>query len=256
MKLKDKVALVTGGSRGIGRAICLALAREGADVAVNYHRAADKAQEVASAIYQIGRRAIACQADVSEPHQAQSLVDKVVAEWGRIDILINNAGITIGGVDLIDIEIEAWEQVMRTNLNSAVYLIKAVLPHMRKQKSGQIVNISSNTINSLPPGSSPYSVSKAGMIALTKVLSKEEGRHGIRVNAVSPGMTLTDMGIGALERRTPESAKQFLNTIPVGRAAEAEEIAPMVVFLVSDNASYITGQNFVVNGGDRTESYQ
>ena len=256
MKLQDKVAIVTGGSRGIGRAICLALAQAGADVAVNYHRASDKAQEVVSEIVQIGRHAIACQADVSDAGQSQALVDKVVDQWGRIDILINNAGITIGGADLIDVEIETWEMVMRTNLSSAVYMIKSALPHMRKQKYGQIVNISSNAINSLAPGSSAYGVSKAGMIALTKVLSKEEACHGIRVNAVSPGMTLTDMGRGALERRTPDSAQQFLNTIPLGRAAEPEEIAPTVVFLVSDEAGYITGQNFVVNGGDRTESYQ
>ncbi|MCZ6678525.1 MAG: 3-oxoacyl-ACP reductase FabG [Candidatus Poribacteria bacterium] len=256
MKLKDNVALVTGGSRGIGRAICLALAQAGADLAVNYHRASDQAQEVVSTIRQIGRRAIACQADVSEADEAQSLVDGVVTEWGRLDILINNAGITIGGGTLVDADLKTWERVMRTNLNSAVYLIKAALPHMRRQKYGQIVNISSNVINSLPPGSSAYSVSKAGLIALTKVLSKEEAPHGIRINAVSPGMTLSDMGRSALERRTPDSAQRFLNSIPLARAAEPEEIAPIVVFLVSDDASYITGQNYVVNGGDRTESYQ
>lgn len=256
MKLKDKVALVTGGSRGIGRAICLALAQAGADVAVNYHRSADKAQEVVAAISQLGQRAMACQADVSDASQAASLVEKVIAAWGRIDMLINNAGVTIGSKDLIDLEIETWEEVLRTNLSSAVYIIKAALPQMRKQKYGQIVNISSNVINHFPPGSGAYTVSKMGLIALTKVLSKEEARHGIRVNAVSPGITLTDMGIGALERRGHESAQRFLNSIPLGRAADPEEIAPTVVFLVSDDARYITGQNFVVNGGERTETYQ
>ena len=256
MKLKDKIALVTGGARGIGRAICIALAQEGADIAVNYHHSADKAQEVVTAISQLGQQGLACQADVSDASQAQALVEKVIAEWRRLDILINNAGITIGSREVIATEIETWEEMMRTNLSSAFYMARAVLPHMRKQGYGQIVNISSNVINHYPPGSGAYAVSKTGLIALTKVLSKEEARHGIRVNAVSPGITLTDMGIGALERRGHESAQRFLNSIPLGRAAAPEEVASAVAFLVSDEARYITGQNLVVNGGERTESYQ
>ena len=145
---------------------------------------------------------------------------------------------------------------MDVNLNSVFYLSRAVLPQMRRQQRGQIVNISSNAVNSLPGGSAAYATSKSGVVALTKVLSKEEARNGIRVNCICPGIIAAGMGEGALERRGPELAQQFLNTIPLGRAGSAEEVAPTVVFLCSDEASYITGQNFNVNGGDRTESYQ
>ena len=256
MRLKDRVALVTGGSGGIGRAICTALARAGAAVALHYHRQQEQAELAADAIRASGQRVEIFQADVAVAAQAQMLVDRVVESLGRLDILVNNAGITLGGGLVSDTPIEDWERVMDVNLNSVFYLSRAALPQMRRQQSGQIVNISSNAVNSLPGGSAAYATSKSGVVALTKILSKEEARNGIRVNCICPGIIAAGMGEGALERRGPELAQQFLNTIPLGRAGNAEEVAPTVVFLCSDEASYITGQNFNVNGGDRTESYQ
>jgi len=256
MRLKDRVALVTGGSGGIGRAICTALARAGAAVALHYNQQQEQAESAADAIRASGQRLEIFQADVAVAAQAQMLVDRVVEDLGRLDILVNNAGITLGGSLVSDTPIEDWERVMDVNLNSVFYLSRAALPQMRRQQSGQIVNISSNAVNTLPGGSAAYATSKAGVVALTKVLSKEEARNGIRVNCICPGMIAVGMGMGALERRGPELAQQFLNTIPLGRAGSAEEVAPTVVFLCSDEASYITGQNFNVNGGDRTESYQ
>ena len=256
MRLKDRVALVTGGSGGIGRAICTALARAGAAVALHYHRQQEQAESAAEEIRASGQRVELFQADVAVAAQAQMLVDRVVEAFGSLDILVNNAGITLGGGLVSDTPIEDWERVMDVNLNSVFYLSRAALPQMRRQQRGQIVNISSNAVNSLPAGSAAYATSKSGVVALTKVLSKEEARNGIRVNCICPGIIAAGMGMGALERRGPELAQQFLNTVPLGRAGSAEEVAPTVVFLCSDEASYITGQNINVNGGDRTESYQ
>ena len=256
MRLKDRVALVTGGSGGIGRAICTALARAGAAVALHYHRQQEQAESAAEEIRASGQRVELFQADVAVAAQAQMLVDRVVEAFGSLDILVNNAGITLGGGLVSDTPIEDWERVMDVNLNSVFYLSRAALPEMRRRQRGQIVNISSNAVNSLPGGSAAYATSKSGVVALTKVLSKEEARNGIRVNCICPGIIAAGMGMGALERRGPELAQQFLNTVPLGRAGSAEEVAPTVVFLCSDEASYITGQNINVNGGDRTESYQ
>ena len=255
-QVKDKISLVTGGSGGIGRAICTALAEEGAQIALHYRSQEKEANQAAEELRARGCRVEIFQADVAEVEQAQGLVEQVVAEFGRLDVLVNNAGITIGGKDVVDTSLEEWTRVQDVNLNSVFYVSRAALPHMRRQGSGQIVNIASNVVNTLPGGSAAYATSKAGLVALTKVLSKEEARHGIRVNAISPGMIHAGMGVGALERRPPEVTKRFLETIPIGRTGGAEEVAAAVVFLVSDAASYVTGQHLNVNGGDRTESYQ
>jgi 3-oxoacyl-[acyl-carrier protein] reductase len=256
MRLAGEVALVTGGSGGIGRAICAALAGAGAIVALHYHQRAELAEKVAGELRDSGGKAELYQADLRVPRQAQALVDQVLSECGRLDILINNAGVTLGGKETAAIAPAEWLQIMDINLNSVFYLCRAAVPPMRRQRGGKIVNIASNIVNSLPGGSAAYAASKAGLVALTKVLSKEEARHGIRVNAVSPGIIRAGMGIGALERRPPAVREQFLATIPMGRPGEAGEVAAAVLFLVSDQASYITGQHLTVNGGDRTESYQ
>jgi len=256
MDFEGRVVLVTGGGGGIGGAICSVLALEGAEIALHYFRGAEAAEEVAGELRERGGKVRIFQADLGKLEGAKDLVDEVVAGMGRLDVLVNNAGITLGGKDLVDISFEEWRQVMDVNLDSAFYMAKAALPHMRRQGRGQVVNIASNIVNSLPGGSAAYAVSKAGLVALTKVLSKEEARHGIRVNAVSPGIIHAGMGVGALERRPPEVREQFLSTIPMGRSGDAEEVAAAVAFLVSDAASYITGQHLTVNGGDRAESYQ
>jgi len=256
MLLEGQVSLVTGGAGGIGRAICAALAAEGAVVALHCHTGGEAAARIAQDLKSQGREVRVYPADLTDPQQAQALVGRVIAELGRLDVLVNNAGITLGAKEVVDTGVEEWLRVMAVNLHSAFYLSRAVLPQMRRQQSGQIVNIASNIVNTLPGGSAAYAASKAALVALTRVLSKEEGRHGIRVNAVSPGIIAAGMGVGALERRLPQERERFLATIPMSRPGGAEEVAAAVVFLVSGAASYITGQHLTVNGGDRTESYQ
>lgn len=256
MRLENRVALVTGGSGGIGQAICGALAAEGAVIALHYHYGASAAQEAAQRLEQGGARVELYQADVADPAAAAGLAGQVVVDFGRLEILINNAGITIGGKTVLETSVEEWQQVMAVNLDSAFYLTRAVLPQMQRQSFGRIVNITSNVINTLPGGSGAYGASKSALVALTKVLSKEVARDNIRVNAVAPGMIDAGMGQGALARRSPELARRFLDTIPLGRPGSAAEVARAVVFLCAEEASYITGQCLNVNGGDRTESYQ
>jgi 3-oxoacyl-[acyl-carrier protein] reductase len=256
MRLENRVALVTGGSGGIGQAICAALAAEGALVALHYHRDQEGAERGAGALRRQGRQVRLYQADVADPEEAAALAARVIGDFGRLEILANNAGITIGGKTVLETSIEEWKRVMAINLDSAFYLTRAVLPQMRQQGFGRIVNIASNVINTLPGGSGAYGASKSGLVALTKVLSKEVARENIRVNAVAPGMIAAGMGQGALARRSPELARRFLDTIPQGRPGTAAEVAAAVVFLCAEEASYITGQCLNVNGGDRTESYQ
>ena len=256
MRLKGKVALVTGASGGLGRSICRALAREGAAVAVHYNRDAAGAEEAVAQITEDGGRAEPVQADLTDRSQVGSLIDRTVASLGGLDALVNNAGVTIGGRTVAETAAEDWDHVIDVNLNSVFYVCKAAIPHLRARGGGSVVNIASNIVNSLPGGSSAYAASKSAVVALTKVLSKEEARNGIRVNVISPGMIAAGMGLGAMERRTPEGREQFLNSIPMGREGSADEVAAVVAFLVSDEASYITGQNLNVNGGDRTESYR
>ncbi|MDE2812583.1 MAG: SDR family NAD(P)-dependent oxidoreductase, partial [Gemmatimonadota bacterium] len=179
--LHDRIALVTGAAGGIGQAICRALAAEGATVALHYHTQKETAYALAA---ELGGAAFA--ADITEAAVAQSLVERVVGELGGLDILVNNAGITIGGQFVADMKLADWHRVLDVNLNSVLYMCKAALPLMRV-RGGAVVNIASNVVNTLPGGAAAYATTKAGVVALTKVLSKEEAEHGIRVNVVSPG---------------------------------------------------------------------
>lgn len=253
MILQNRIALVTGAAGGIGQAICRALAAEGATIAVHYNSQQNAAAELAG---ELGGKTAVFQADIAKPDQAQGLVERVVAEMGGVDMLINNAGITIGGQSVVDMPLADWHKVVDVNLNSVLYMCKAALPHLRTRADSSVVNIASNVVNTLPGGAAAYAATKAAVVALSKVLSKEEAQHGIRVNAISPGIIHAGMGVGALARRTPEVREQFLNTIPLRRSGGAEEVAAAVLFLVSPAASYVTGQHLSVNGGDRTESYQ
>ena len=244
-----RVALVTGGSRGIGRAIAVALARDGYRVALNYRTRADEAAQVVNAIAAAGGEARAFAADLAVAGDCRSLIAQTLGALQRIDVLVNNAGIALHGVRLADIPAGDWERVLRVNVDAPFHLVQAVLPHMRARGSGHIVNLSSNVTNRVPAGGGVYAVSKAALEAFTRILAKEEGANGIRVNAVGPGPIRTDMLAEAMQRMGPERAEAFIRSVPMGRMGEPEEIAAMVAFLVSDAASYVTGQVIFVNGG-------
>ena len=244
MTLAGKVALVTGASRGIGRAIALTLAQNGADVAINFAGNVAAAQEVADAITAMGRKALLVQGSVADADGVQAIVKKVVAELGRLDILVNNAGITRDGL-LMRMKTEDWDAVLETNLKGVYNCSKAVMRTMMKQKGGRIVNMASVVGETGNAGQCNYSAAKAGVIGFTKSLAKEVASRGITVNAVAPGFIATDMTKVLTDDQKAEMAK----TIPLGRAGQPQDVANAVLFLVSDEAAYITGQVLNVDGG-------
>jgi 3-oxoacyl-[acyl-carrier protein] reductase len=244
VKLRGRVALVTGGSRGIGKAISLALAREGADVVVDHLEQKEEANEVVEEIRRMRRRALAFQTDVRDFDKVVNMVEQTIEEFGKIDILVNNAGI-VRDKTLRKMKKEEWEIIIDTNLSGVFNCIKAVITYMEERKNGKIINISSVIGETGNFGQSNYAAAKAGVIGLTKSVAKEVARKGITVNAVAPGFTETGM-----LKTIPESVKeQILKQIPMGRFATPEDIAKVVVFLTSDDANYITGQVINVNGG-------
>ena len=244
MQIEGKVAFVTGASRGIGRAIALTLAEAGADVAVNYAGNAAAAEEVAAEIRKMGRRALILQGDVSQTEAAAAMLDAVVAEFGRCDILVNNAGITRDGL-LMRMKEEDWDAVLNTNLKGVFNCTKAALKYMMKQRSGKIVNIASVVGIMGNAGQANYAAAKAGCIGFTKSVAKEVASRGITVNAVAPGLIATDMTSVLPEKVIEEMA----SGIPLKRAGQPVDVAKAVLFLVSDDAAYITGQTLNVDGG-------
>lgn len=244
MTLVGKVALVTGGSRGIGRAIALKLAENGADVAINYAGNTAAAEEVKTAIEQMGRKALLVQGSVADTDGVQTIVNTVVKELGRLDILINNAGITRDGL-LMRMKEADWDDVMHTNLKGVYNCSKAVLRTMMKQRSGRIVNMASVVGEMGNAGQTNYAAAKAGVIGFTKSLAKEVASRGITVNAIAPGFIATDMTRVLSDDQKAEMAR----TIPLGRAGQPEDVANAVLFLVSEGAAYITGQVLNVDGG-------
>ena len=241
-KLQDKVAIVTGASRGIGKATALALATEGAKVVVNYARNSEAAETVVAEITQAGGEAIAISADVSQAEAVEEMVKQTKAKFGRIDVLVNNAGITRDTL-MLRMKLEDWQAVINLNLTGVFLCCKAVSKLMLKQRSGRIINISSVAGVMGNPGQANYSAAKAGVIGLTKTLAKEFASRGVTVNAVAPGFIETDMTEGL-------QAEDILKAIPLNRYGKPEEIADMIRFLAADTASnYITGQVFNVDGG-------
>jgi 3-oxoacyl-[acyl-carrier protein] reductase len=242
-------AIVTGGSRGIGRAIVELLAQHGHRVLFTYASRESEAQAVASAVRSVGGEAVAHRADVSDPSTAAGVAAAALKAFGRIDVLVNNAGTHLPGVSVADTPVAEWDRVLAVNLSGPFHMIQAVLPHMRQKKRGCIVNLSSNVTNRMPAQNCVYTVSKVGLEAMTRILSKEEGRNGIRVNAVGPGPIRTDMLEETLTKIGAERADAFIKSVPLGRKGEPREIAEAVAFLVSDAAAYMTGQVVFVNGG-------
>ncbi|MGH9575899.1 MAG: SDR family NAD(P)-dependent oxidoreductase [Terriglobales bacterium] len=248
MTEESRAAIVTGGSRGIGRAIAEALARAGFRVAIGYRERRTEADALAARIHAAGGHAIAVRTDVTRIEDANALVKATLDAFGGVDVLVNNAGIALPNVSIADTDAQQWERVLAVNLSAPFHLICAVLPHMREKRRGHIINISSNVTQRLPAGLGAYAVSKAGLEALTRVLAKEEGPNGIRVNAVAPGPIRTEMLEEFFTKMGPDRTQAFLNSIPLRRAGEPQEIAAMVAFLATD-ASYVTGQVIFVNGG-------
>ena len=244
MLLENKIAVVTGAGRGIGRGIALALAREGAMVVVNYNGSKERAEEVVRTIEEAGGKAAAIQCNISDFEAAKEFFANVVKEYGKIDILVNNAGITKDNL-MMKMSEEEFQSVIQTNLAGTFHGVKFVTRPMMKQRQGRIINIASvsGVIGNM--GQANYSASKAGVIGLTKAAAKELASRNITVNAVAPGFVATEM-IDVLSDSVKEAA---VATIPLGRFGEVEDIAETVVFLASDKAKYITGQVICVDGG-------
>lgn len=244
MQLTGKTAIVTGGSRGIGRAAALTLAEAGADVAVIYAGNTAAAEETVRLIEEKGRKGLAIQCDVADEAAVTAMVKDVKKELGRIDILVNNAGITRDGLLMIMKEAD-WQAVLDTNLTGAFHCTKAVTRLMMKQRSGSIINITSVVGETGNAGQANYAAAKAGLIGFTKSVAKELASRNIRCNAIAPGCIETDMTAVLGE----DTVDAMIKTIPVGRVAQPEEVAKAVLFLASDDASYITGQTLNVDGG-------
>jgi 3-oxoacyl-[acyl-carrier protein] reductase len=247
MKFQDKVALITGSSRGIGRAVALAFAREGADVALNCYTSMDVAEQVAEEISKIGKCAVVFQADVADKKSVDSMIESVINEFGKIDILVNNAGMAVVGASE-ELEESRWHRGLDVMLTGVFFCSQVAGRQMIKQKSGKIINIASiNGIGAFPERVC-YSTAKAGVMQMTRVLGTEWARYNINVNAVAPGYVKTFLVEDLAEKGQLDIAELETRT-PLGRLAELDEIADAVIFLASEESKYIEGQTIVVDGG-------
>ncbi len=244
LSLESKIAVVTGGSRGIGRAIALELAARGAAVVVNYNKSPEAAEEVVKRIQSAGGKAAAFQADVSDFKQAEALVKFAIDTFGRLDILVNNAGITRDQLIMMMPESD-WDAVINTNLKSTFNCSKAAVKHMMRKRTGRIINIASVAGQMGNPGQTNYSASKGGQIAFTKALAREVAARNITVNAIAPGFVDTEI----LDAMAPEMLEAALKLVPLARKGRPEEIAYAAAFFASDESAYITGQVLGVDGG-------
>jgi len=249
MKLKDRVAIVTGAASGIGRAIALALGREGASMVIGDIDLAG-GEKVALEVRDLGSRSLAVKTDVSRSAEVNAMVEKAIAKFGKIDILVNNAaylGFSLEHKPFIDTEEAEWDMHISVTLKGALHCSKAVIPYMVDQKWGRIINITSDAAKAMAlRGEAVYSASKAGVAGFSRCLAGELARHNILVNCVAPGFTMTP---AVMKTRPQEWQGKVVSSIPLRRAGEPEDIANMVLFLASDEAKYITGQHYSVNGG-------
>jgi len=246
MKLEDKKAIVTGGGRGIGRAVALAFAKEGADVVVNYRSNDAAAKEVVDEIKKLGRKAVALKADVASYQAAKAMIDQAVRELGRVDILVNNAGVSRPAM-LLKMDEETWDQVVDIHLKGTFNCTQAAANYMKEKNYGRIINVISTAGLYGTVGQINYASAKAGIIGFTKSACRELARYGITVNAICMGVITTEM---TDRLREDEKLRQiYLSRIQLGRFGEPEEVAPAFVFFASDDARYITGQVLSVDGG-------
>ena len=244
MNLEGRVALVTGGSRGIGAVIALRLGTAGARVGVSYHTGAADAATVAERITSSGGAAFVVGGDVTQQDQVESMVQQVVQKWGKLDILVNNAGVTRDKL-LLRMTPQEWDEVIEVNLKGAYLCTRAVLSQMIRQRHGRIVNMSSVVGLSGNPGQANYAASKAGLIGFTKAMAREVASRNVTVNAVAPGYITT-----AMVQKLPENAQEaILARIPMGRFGTPEDVAEVVAFLCTDGAGYVTGQVIGIDGG-------
>jgi len=251
MKLKNKVSVITGGGRGIGRAISIAFAMEGADVIVNYYKSGKEAQEVVHKIREIGRDAYAIKADISNYNQVSRMADKIYSIFDKVDILVNNAGILISK-PFLETSPEDWIRTISVNLNGVFYTIKIFGSRMALDGGGSIINISSIAGYTPLINGGAYSASKAGVILLTKQAALELGPKGIRVNAICPGPILTDMLLSEFSQDKLEKRKQLM---PLRTLGSPEDVAKLAVFLASDESKYITGEAYGIDGGFSISTY-
>ncbi|MBT5775589.1 MAG: SDR family oxidoreductase [Dehalococcoidia bacterium] len=251
--LEGRTALVTGGSRGIGRAICLRLANDGADVAINYANSADAANEVAEEVRALGRRAEVYQADVADRDAVNAMCEQAIADFGQIDILVNNAGIGSSGINrptITEATQEQWELLIGANLWGPINTCRALVPHMRAAERSDVIMISSVASLNMGPRMGLYSIGKVGAEALAFTLAKEEREHGMRVNIVAPGLVDTDMGRKLITLLPgSDDMRERDASSPFGFVCTPADIAAEVAHLVSDDGRYITNQRIYVNGG-------
>ncbi len=249
-ELEGRLALVTGGGRGIGRAISLALAADGADVAVSYRRDADAADETVREIEGLGRRARAYQASIDALEDAERLIAGIGDDFGRLDVLVNNAGVASRGRAVADTDPDEVGRLLATHAIGAHHLCRLAIPLLRERSRGDIVFISSVATDRMAATGAPYNMGKAAMEALAATLAKEERDHGIHVNIVAPGLVETEMGRRLVKARGVDDIRQLDETMPFGRVCRPEDVAGVVRFLVSDAAGYVTGERIRVHGGD------
>jgi 2-deoxy-D-gluconate 3-dehydrogenase len=245
-QLSNKIALVTGGGRGLGRAIALAFAEAGANVAVA-SRTRSELEEVVKEIASRNRRGLAVEADVTDSASVAQMVQATRKEFGRIDVLVNSAGVAWVS-RIADTDDAVWKLIIETNLTGTFYSCRDVVRLMVEQKSGSIINIASVAGAKGPPGLGAYAASKGGVIALTRVLALENVRHNVRVNAIAPGYFRTGMNAPVLD--DPEMGPKIISRIPMRRAGRPEEIGPLAVYLASDQASFVTGEVYFISGGE------
>ena len=251
--LEGRTAIVTGGSRGIGRAICLRLANDGADVAINYASSADAAREVAEEVRALGRRAEVYQADVSDRAAVNAMCEQAIADFGQIDILVNNAGIGSSGINrptITEATQEQWELLIGANLWGPIHMCRALVPHMRAAERSDVIMISSVASQNMGARMGLYSIGKVGAEALAHTLAKEEREHGMRVNIVAPGLVDTDMGRKLITLLPgPDDMRERDASSPFGFVCTPADIAATVAYLVSEDGRYVTNQRIYVNGG-------
>lgn len=249
MDLSGRVALITGGNRGIGAACALALARAGADIALTYRRDQESAKETASQIEALGRKVFVDQADVSIEEQAKSICTNALGEFGKIDILIGNAGIASRGNTVRDTPTEEFRKLINTHVFGALWVCQGVIDSMRESGNGRIILISSVATKNHAANGAPYTMAKVAMEALANTLAQEEGPNGIRTNIIGPGLVETEMGRRLSKARGTDDIKDLYATFPFGRVCQPEDIGNLAVFFASEEGAYVNGQRVYVDGG-------